>query len=124
MDRIDIRVDVEPVGRVELSSNELGESSAEIRARVLRARERAATRFRNDPWKLNAHISARALRQQYKPERAAMNFLHDELDKELITARGLHKVIRLAWTLADLAEHDLPTLQDVKDAYQLRDGGF
>ena len=124
MDRIDIRVDVEPVGRVELSSHELGESSAEIRARVLSARERAARRFREEPWALNAHIPARALRQQYKPERAAMNFLHDELDKELITARGLHKVIRLAWTLADLAEHELPTLQDVKDAYQLRDGGF
>jgi magnesium chelatase family protein len=124
MDRIDIRVDVEPVGRVELSSNELGESSAEIRARVLRARKRAARRFHEDPWTLNAHIPARALRQQYKPERPAMNFLHDELDKELITARGLHKVIRLAWTLADLAEHELPTLQDVKDAYQLRDGGF
>jgi magnesium chelatase family protein len=53
-----------------------------------------------------------------------MNFLHDELDKELITARGLHKVVRLAWTLADLGDHDVPTLDDVRRAYQLRDGGY
>jgi magnesium chelatase family protein len=51
-----------------------------------------------------------------------MNFIHDELDKEMITARGLHKVIRLAWTLADLAEHRVPSLEDVKRAYQLRGG--
>ncbi len=124
MDRIDIRIDVDPVGRIELASQELGESSAEIRKRVIAARARAAIRFKDQQWKLNAHIPARALRIEYRPERAAMNFLHDELDKELITARGLHKVIRLAWTLADLAERPIPNLEDVKSAYQLREGGY
>ena len=124
MDRIDIRVNVDPVGRIELASEHLGESSAEIRKRVIAARARAAQRFKSQPWKLNAHIPARALRLEYRPERAAINFLHDELDKELITARGLHKVIRLAWTLADLAEHQIPNLDDVKSAYQLREGGY
>jgi magnesium chelatase family protein len=61
---------------------------------------------------------------QYRPERAAMNFLHDELDKERITARGLHKVMRLSWTLADLSERELPSLEDVKSAYKLREGGL
>jgi magnesium chelatase family protein len=124
MDRIDIRVNVDPVGRIELASEHLGESSAEIRKRVIAARDRAADRFKSQSWKLNAHIPAQALRLEYRPERAAMNFLHDELDKELITARGLHKVIRLAWTLADLAEHQIPNLDDVKSAYQLREGGY
>lgn len=123
MDRIDIRVDVDPVGRVELASHEFGESSADIRKRVIAARARAALRFSSQPWKLNSEIPARALRLDFRPEKAAMNFLHDELDKELITARGLHKVIRLAWTLADLAERPLPTLSDVKSAYGLREGG-
>ncbi|CAN2190835.1 COG0606 Predicted ATPase with chaperone activity [Candidatus Nanopelagicaceae bacterium] len=124
MDRIDIRVDVDPVGRVELASQDLGESSSDIRARVIAARARAAKRFAEQPWRLNSEIPARALRLQYQPEKSAMNFLHDELDKEMITARGLHKVIRLSWTLADLAERPVPTLSDVKNAYQLRDGGF
>jgi magnesium chelatase family protein len=124
MDRIDIRVDVDPVGRVELASQDLGESSADIRARVIAARARAAARFAHQPWTLNSEIPARALRVEYQPEKSAMNFLHDELDKELITARGLHKVIRLSWTLADLAERPVPTLNDVKSAYILRDGGY
>jgi magnesium chelatase family protein len=51
-----------------------------------------------------------------------MNFLHDELDRERLTARGLHKVIRTAWTLADLHRHAIATLADVQQAYALRDG--
>jgi magnesium chelatase family protein len=122
MDRIDLRVTVDPVGRVELSSNELGEPSQIIRERVISARARAAERFINEPWKLNAEIPSRALRSQYSPDRSAMNFLHDELDKERITARGLHKVIRVAWTLADLGGRERPSIEDVKSAYQLREG--
>ena len=62
------------------------------------------------------------MRTTYQPERAAMNFLHDELDRERLTARGLHKVIRTAWTLADLHRHAIATLTDVQQAYALRDG--
>lgn len=122
MDRIDIRVTVDPVGRVDLDSRDLGESSEVIRTRVMAARAIAAERFKNQPWKLNSEIPARALRLDYRPEKAAMNFLHDELDKERITARGLHKTIRLAWTLADLEGHPVPTITDVQQAFQLRDG--
>jgi magnesium chelatase family protein len=122
MDRIDLRVTVDPVGRVELSSSELGESSLAMRERVISARARAAERFVDEPWNLNAEIPSRALRSQYSPDRSAMNFLHDELDRERITARGLHKVIRVAWTLADLGGRDRPSIEDVKSAYQLREG--
>lgn len=122
MDRIDLRVTVDPVGRIELSSIELGESSQAIRERVISARARAAERFKDEVWKLNAEIPSRALRSQYSPDRSAMNFLHDELDRERITARGLHKVIRVAWTLADLGGRERPSIEDVKSAYQLREG--
>jgi magnesium chelatase family protein len=124
MDRIDIRVTVDPVGRVELASQELGESSADIRSRVIAARNLAAIRFKDEKWRLNAEIPARALRRDYAPARDAMNFLHDELDQERITARGLHKVIRLSWTLADLAGGKQPGLMEVQSAFQLRDGGY
>jgi magnesium chelatase family protein len=122
MDRIDMRVQVEPVGRVEIAQTELGESSADIRSRVIQAREAASARFAADSWKLNSQIPSRELRTRYRPERSAMNFLHDELDRELITARGLHKVIRLSWTLADLAGRSVPNLDDVQRAYGLREG--
>jgi magnesium chelatase family protein len=122
MDRIDMRVQVEPVSRVEMAATELGESSAEIRERVMTARAAARARFADKPWKLNAHIPSRELRTTYRPEKTAMNFLHDELDRERLTARGLHKIIRLAWTLADLSQRDVATLADVQLAYSLREG--
>ena len=51
-----------------------------------------------------------------------MNFLHAELDREGITARGLHKIMRTAWSLADLLGHNRPTLADTEQAYLLREG--
>jgi magnesium chelatase family protein len=105
-----------------MAATELGESSAQIKARVISARRAAAERFEGKPWQLNAHIPSRELRTTYRPERLGMAFLHDELDKERLTARGLHKVIRLSWTLSDLAGRALPTLADVTQAYSLREG--
>jgi magnesium chelatase family protein len=122
MDRIDMRVQVEPVSRVEMSQIELGEASATIAARVVLARATASQRFADKAWQLNSQIPSRELRTTYRPERVAMNFLHDELDKERLTARGLHKIIRLAWTLADLNGHAIPDLGDVQRAHQLREG--
>jgi magnesium chelatase family protein len=122
MDRIDMRVHVDPVGRVDMARSELGESSAEIRARVITARKISSARFRDYNWELNSQIPSRALRTIFQPKREAMNFLHDELDKEHITARGLHKIIRVSWTLADIHGHDIPTLADVVQAHELRGG--
>ena len=122
MDRIDMRVHVDPISRVEMAQTDLGESSDSIRARVISARKASSERFRHSSWSLNAQIPSRELRGRYRPQREAMNFLHDELDRERITARGLHKVIRLSWTLADLAGHVIPTLEDVKRAHSLREG--
>ena len=121
LDRMDLRVTVENVGRMELAEQN-NEPSAVIRARVINARKRAAERFKEESWQLNSEIPPKALRTQYQPDRKAMNFLHDELDKELITARGLHKIIRTSWTIADLKEIERPTLVEVEESYKLRGG--
>jgi magnesium chelatase family protein len=120
MERIDLRVQVEPVGRVDMAKTQLGESSSVIRDRVIAARAIAAQRFEGMGWMLNSQIPARALRTQFQPERAAMNFLHDELDREHITARGLHKIIRTAWSFADLNGHAVPSMDDVVAAHTMR----
>lgn len=120
MDRIDLRVVVEPVGRLDIARTELGESSSDIRSRVIAARAVASKRFAGMGFTLNSQIPARALRSTFSPERPAMNFLHDQLDKELITARGLHKIIRTSWSFADLNGNKLPTMQDVVAAHALR----
>ena len=121
LDRIDLRVNVENVSRIELAETQ-NESSQQIRNRVIAARAIAANRFKHEKWRLNSEIPPRALRQQYQPIKAAMNFLHDELDKEKITARGLHKIIRTSWTIADLNGVDRPTLTEVTESYRLREG--
>ncbi len=122
MDRIDLRVQVDPLSRVELSMPELGEASATIKERVVRARAIANERFRDEAWTLNSEIPSRALRTKYQPARAAMNFLHSELDQERITARGLHKVMRTAWSIADMMGHPRPSLEDTQLSHSLREG--
>jgi magnesium chelatase family protein len=105
-----------------MARSELGESSADIRVRVIAARAVAEQRFAGLGYSLNSQIPARSLRTVFQPERAAMSFLHDELEREHITARGLHKIARVSWTLADLHAHEIPTLADVKQAHSMRGG--
>ena len=51
-----------------------------------------------------------------------MTFLHTELDSERLSARGFHKVLRLAWSVADQRGHSIPTKDDVETSHQLREG--
>jgi magnesium chelatase family protein len=122
LDRIDIRVFVEPPSRIEMASEELGESSATVRQRVMKARQIASDRFRDFDWKLNSQIPPAQLRKRFAASREGMQFLNGELDKERISARGFHKVLRLAWSLADSAGNSIPNKDDVVSAYEFREG--
>jgi magnesium chelatase family protein len=51
-----------------------------------------------------------------------MAFLHSELDSEKLSARAFHKVLRLAWSVADQQGHVIPLKADVEMAYHLREG--
>lgn len=122
IDRVDLRIKVEPPTRTAFASGEGGESSALVRERVATARLRSVRRFKSLKISRNAEIPAFALRNEFKAERRGMSLLHSEMDRENLTARGFHKVLRLSWSIADLAEHDLPLLEDVQRALSLRDG--
>ena len=122
LDRIDIRIPVLPPSRTELADQSERESSATIRNRVIRAGDRARTRFQDESWVRNAQIPGSALHKKYAAERAAMQMLHSEVDAERLNARGFHRVLRVAWSIADLHSHDQPTLEDVSHAYALRSG--
>ena len=122
LDRIDIRVFVDSPSRVEMASDQLGESSATVRARVILAREIADLRFQDCAWKLNSQIPPSELRKRFKAEKQGMNFLHTELDNERLSARGFHKVLRISWSIADSNGHPIPTREDVESAFRLREG--
>jgi magnesium chelatase family protein len=122
LDRIDIRLQVDPPTRVELASTELGESSMAVRERVSIAREKASKRFNQYPWRMNSEIPAKYLRNEFRAEKGAMALLHIELEKERLSARGFHKVLRLAWSIADSQQHEIPIKTDVEKAISLRMG--
>ena len=122
LDRIDIRLQVDPPTRVELASTELGESSMAVRERVSIARQKASKRFNQYPWRMNSEIPAKYLRNEFRAEKGAMALLHIELEKERLSARGFHKVLRLAWSIADSQQHEIPIKADVEKAISLRMG--
>jgi magnesium chelatase family protein len=122
LDRIDIRTFVEVPSRAELAEREPSESSAVVRSRVIAARAVAAERFKGESWSLNSRIPASQLRERYRPKREGTALLHAELDQERLSARGYHKVIRLAWSIADRQGVTQPGLEEVERALQLREG--
>ena len=122
LDRIDIRAFVEAPTRAEMASDQLGESSEIVRERVVQARAIAAERFAGEPWEINSKIPSSSLRGRFKAEREGMTFLHSELDAERLSARGFHKVLRVAWSIADSAGHIRPNRDDVESAYLMREG--
>ena len=104
LDRVDVKVEFLPVSRAELLSDAtFAESSATVAARVEAARCRAAARLQDTPWRLNAEVPGSELRRSYAPAPGALVPLERAMDLGQISARGVHRVIRVAWTLADLA---------------------
>ena len=124
LDRIDLRVDVCPVGPAELLSAAAGgqasESTAQVAERVRQARDRAARRLEDTPWRLNAQVPARFLRTNWPLASDSLEGAEQALHSGVLTARGLDRVLRVAWTLADLAGHDRPGRTEVDTALSFR----
>jgi magnesium chelatase family protein len=120
LDRVDVKVEFLPVGRAELlSDRRFAESSAAVAVRVEAARRRAADRLKDTPWRLNAEIPGSALRHSFAPGPGALAPLERAMDLGEISARGVHRVIRVSWTLADLAGAARPTVAETSYALGL-----
>jgi magnesium chelatase family protein len=114
LDRVDVKVELLPVGRAELlCDRQLAESSAVVAARVRQARDRAARRLAGTGWRLNAEIPGAELRRDFRPAATALAPLERAMDLGQISARGADRIIRLSWTLADLSGVDRPRLAEV-----------
>ncbi|MEU1269145.1 ATP-binding protein [Streptomyces sp. NPDC005799] len=123
LDRVDLRVEVDRVTRSELTQfGARGESTARVAERVRAARERAAARLAGTPWRTNSEVPGRELRSRWHVVSGAMDEAERNLERGVLTARGLDRVLRVAWTVADLVGHDRPDATDVGLALQLRTG--
>ncbi|WP_160051635.1 YifB family Mg chelatase-like AAA ATPase [Nocardiopsis sp. FR26] len=123
LDRIDLKVELQPVSRAELLADRaFAESSEVVAARVGKARARAAERLAHTPWTTNAAIPGARLRREFPVEPAALRVLGRAMDLGQISARGVDRALRVAWTLADLAGRERPGEEDVAYAFALWSG--
>ncbi len=105
LDRFDLTIDVPSVGAADLLRPAPAEGSAEVAERVSAARQIQSARYRSlglDGVGCNAAAPANVVEAVAAPEAAALSLLRDAAERLRLSARGYHRVLKLARTLADL----------------------
>ena len=109
LDRVDVKVRLQPVSRQDmLYDRKYAEASAVVAQRVAAARDRSAARLAGTPWRVNAEVPGAVLRRTFAPKPDSLASLDRAMELGQVTARGADKIIRVAWTLADLADQPQP----------------
>ena len=120
LDRIDIHIEVPPVEFDKLNASEKAESSAEIRARVNKARAIQQHRFEGTGILSNAHIPAGKLKEYCVLTEGASAMLRIAFDKMGLSARAYDRLLKLSRTIADLDESELIDKKHIGEALQYR----
>ena len=124
MDRFDLRLDVPAVSLGDLDLPASGATSAEIAANVARARAAQATRFSEvSEMHLNADAEGALLEEIAAPDAEGRAFLLKAADKFGLTARGYHRILRVARTIADLEGAADVRKAHIAEAVSFRVGG-
>lgn len=121
LDRVDLQVEVPAVRRTR--GEPPGEDTATVAARVASARAAQTQRWAGEPWRWNAEAPGRRLREVLGPDPALLGELDQALATGRLTLRGADRVLRIAWTLADLAGAAAPQREDIGRALLLRTRG-
>jgi magnesium chelatase family protein len=121
LDRIDLRVDLPPVSRAAwLDGGATPEPTAEVAARVRTARAAAGERLRQAGLTVNAQVPGRLLRERWTVPRASLALAERALERGSLSVRGFDRVLRVAWTLADLEGRPVPGRDEVAEALGMR----
>lgn len=122
LDRIDIELGLQRISVASAAAVDRV-TTADARARVIDARQRARRRLRDTPWRTNGEVDGPWLRNgPFRPERTITRPLDYALERGSITLRGYDRVLRVAWSLADLGERDRLSATDVGGALFLKRG--
>jgi len=122
LDRVDLQVEVHPVPRSALDAGG-GEPTAAVARRVRAARAAQGARLAGTPWRSNADVPGGWFRERLGASRELLTDLDRAMDRGLLSLRGVDRVLRVAWTLADLAGRDAPGRGDIGQALLLRTRG-
>jgi len=116
LDRVDIHIEVPAVPPEEIAGRQEGEPSARIRARVSAARERQLAR----QGKPNAQLTSREVGQHATPDTQGEQLLKQAISRLGLSARGYHRILKLARSVADLAGETRVLASHVAEAIQYR----
>lgn len=121
MDRVDLRLTLSRPTAAELGDPFPAESTRAVAARVLAARERAVARMSGSGWSGNAAVPGPVIRREWPMDDRVSESLAGSVTAGRLTMRGADRVLRIAWTLADLAEVARPRMHELGMALRLRD---
>ncbi len=120
LDRIDLQLEVPAINPWDLGTTQKGESSKTVAQRVKQALEFSKLRFKGTGILQNAQIDGTLLEEYAHLTNEAQNTLQQAAEKMRLSARGYHRVIRVARTIADLALEEAISIQHVKEALSFK----
>ncbi|HEX8235135.1 MAG TPA: YifB family Mg chelatase-like AAA ATPase [Abditibacteriaceae bacterium] len=120
LDRIDIHVEVPRLSPQELMGKSVGESSATVRERVARARQRQVERLQPDGLTCNAQLQARQLRAHCALDGGAHDLLKTAINQFSLSARAYDRILKVARTIADLDASETIQLHHIAEAINYR----
>lgn len=123
LDRVDLQVEVLPVSRAQMASGEAPESTQVVALRVADARAAQRERLAGSPWRANGEVPGSWLRGQLRLPPSCTRDVDRAMDRGQLTVRGYDRVLRVAWTVADLGGRGTPGRDDVGRALTLRQRG-
>jgi magnesium chelatase family protein len=121
LDRIDLHVEVTPVSFTELSSKEKGESSNDIRKRVIESRDIQEKRYIEDEMvHSNAQMSSKQLQKFCNLNKESREMLKMAMEKLNLSARAYDRILKVSRTIADLSNSENIESQHIAEAIQYR----
>ncbi|MSS00166.1 YifB family Mg chelatase-like AAA ATPase [Arthrobacter sp. BL-252-APC-1A] len=120
LDRVDLQLEIRRISLQDFAAAGTAEPSEAVAGRVAQARERQADRLGQLGCETNSEVPGTVLRGALRPARSSTAALDRAMDRQTLTARGYDRVLRVAWSVADLAGHDSPDADDIGQALGFR----
>ena len=121
LDRIDLHIEVPQVKFREMSAAQTGETSEQIRERVVTARKIQTARFAHKPKvTCNARMGARELKSFCELDESTSDLLKHAMTEYNLSARAYDRILKVARTIADLAASEKTTVEHISEAIQYR----